>query len=319
MPAANFTHSTRPVNVNLSVGVATWSKASVGTITTEAAMLSGEGGNRTVPLFTVGESLAATTGALNPLSAGTYTPVGVFDGIGAYRLDADTVRILVNHEIASAAPYAISDGAGGSLGVGGARISYFDLDTATFAVVDAGIAIRTIHDRAGHLVTDAAQFEIPGGLRSFCSSALVEAGAFGTGRGLADRIYFAGEEASGSAHPHGGSEWALDVATGDLWAVPAMGRARFENVAALDTGDTSHVAFLIDDNSSGAALRLYVGTKHPGGDFLDRNGLKDGQLFVWKSDTGELSPSDFPSGTRAGTFIPIAAREIAEGRQHRLR
>ena len=53
---------------------------------------------------------------------------------------------------------------------------------------------------------------------------LVEANSFGTGHGLADRVYFTGEEASGSAHPHGGSEWALDVATGDLWAVPAFGR-----------------------------------------------------------------------------------------------
>jgi hypothetical protein len=88
-----------------------------------------------------------------------------------------------------------------------------------------------------------------------------------------------------------------------------MGRGRWENIAELDTGEAAHVAFLLADDSPGAALYLYVGKKHPGGDFLDRNGLGDGQLYVWKSDSGELSPSDFPSGTRPGAFVPIAARD----------
>ncbi len=167
----------------------------------------------------------------------------------------------------------------------------------------------TIHNRAGELVTGAGQLEIPEGLTRLCSSVLVEPAAYGPGRGLADRIYFTGEEVSSPAHPHGGSMWALDVASGQIWAVPGMGRGKWENAPPLDTGDTSHVAFLLSDDSSGSALYLYVGEKHGGGDFLDRNGLRDGQLFVWKSDTGDLSPSSFPSGTRAGTFVPIAVKD----------
>jgi hypothetical protein len=85
------------VNVNLAAGVATKFTGSFGVLTTEAPMLAGEGGFRVVPLFTVGETLRGTTGALNPSSTGDYTPAGVPDGIGAFRLDASTVRILVNH------------------------------------------------------------------------------------------------------------------------------------------------------------------------------------------------------------------------------
>ena len=311
MSIADFSRAHAAVNVNLPAGVATSFTGTFGAITTEPSMLAGENGFAVVPLVTVGETLQGTTGALNPGTAGSYTPVGNFDGIGAYRLDESTVRVLVNHEVGAAATYSISDGAGGSLALSGARISYFDVDVATMAIVDGGLAFDTIHGRDGKIVGAASQLEIPGGLTTFCSPALVEAKAFGAGRGTADRIYFAGEETSSPGHPHGGTEWALDVSTGALWAVPAFGRGRFENVAELDTGDTSHVAFLLDDNSPGAALYLYVGEKHAAGDFLDRNGLKDGQLYVWKSNTGELSPSQFPTGTRAGTFVPIAARDVS--------
>ena len=79
---------------------------------------------------------------------------------------------------------------------------------------------------------------------------------FGSGIGLAARIYFAGEETNG------GTEWALDTATGDLWAVPARGLAAWENVTELNTGRTDKVAFLIGDDRAGAPLLLYVGDKN---------------------------------------------------------
>jgi len=315
MLTADFSASSVAINVNLAAGVANAFTGTTGAITTEASMLSGESGFDVFPLFTIGETLRGTSGALNPSTAGAYTPVGPLDGIGAYQLDPATVRVLVNHEVGKAASYTISDGGAGTVSLAGARISYFDIDIATMAIVDGGVAYDVLHNRAGEVVASSAQLEIPGGMKSFCSSVLVEAEAFDIGHGTADRIYFAGEEASGSGHPHGGSVWALDVATGELWAVPAFGRARFENIAELDTGDPAHVAFLLSDDSFGAALLLYVGVKHPEGDFLDRNGLSDGQLYVWKSDTGELSPSQFATGTRAGSWVPMAVQNAGSAGQ----
>ncbi len=63
-------------------------------------------------------------------------------------------------------------------------------------------------------------------------------------------------------------------------------------------------------------MYLYVGTKNGAGDFLDRNGLKDGQLYVWKANTaGVNSPAEFASGTAAGTWIAIEARDISKAGQ----
>lgn len=70
--------------MNLAVGVATTFTGSLGAITTEASMLRGENGFAVVPLFTVGEQLGATTGALNTSSAGTCTPPGAMDGVGVF-------------------------------------------------------------------------------------------------------------------------------------------------------------------------------------------------------------------------------------------
>ncbi len=62
------------------------------------------------PLFTVGESING------------YTPPGVLDGMGAFKLNRNTVRLLVNHELLNFRGYAYET-AGFSLM--GARVSYF--------------------------------------------------------------------------------------------------------------------------------------------------------------------------------------------------
>lgn len=187
----------------------------------------------------------------------------------------------------------------------GARIHYFDIDKTTKAVVDSGVAYGEIYDRAGNLVTAASQLT-GNALRRFCSGALMEEEQFGAGNGLADRIYFAGEENSN------GSMWALDTDTGTLWEVPEMGRGGWENVTQINTGNTTDVAFLLADDTTGAPLYLYIGRKDATGDFLDRNGLRDGQLYVWKADNAAAnSPAELVSGSLTGTWVAIEARDPA--------
>lgn len=269
------------------------------------------------PLLTIGETLSGTTGALNPLTAGDYTPPGVLDGLGAYELDADTVRVFANHELLNfrGYPYEVSDGLGGSFSLTGARVSYFDIDKTTRTLVDAGLAYGTIYDANGEIAADLS-FLIDGfgGFSRFCSSALFEAGTFG----LEDTIYFTGEEDGGAFNAFGGAVWALDAATGDFWAVPAFGRGAWENVTLVDSGDPDTVAFILADDSSpfdfgggdpdaeAAPLYLYVGEKDAEGDFLARNGLVGGSLYVWVADDGELGPLDFAgSGSINGSWVEI--------------
>ena len=68
------------VNINLLADSGTAENIKKGAITTNPAMLDGEGGYQVVPLLTVGESVPGATGA-------SYTPVGILDGIGAFKLE----------------------------------------------------------------------------------------------------------------------------------------------------------------------------------------------------------------------------------------
>ncbi|MTJ06562.1 MULTISPECIES: alkaline phosphatase PhoX [unclassified Anabaena] len=261
--------------------------------TTQQAQVKGLNGYTVDPLFTVGDKI------------GDYVPPGILDGIGAFSLNDTTVRVLVVNEVGSADGYKYTLKNGTQLP--GARVNYFDIDKRTFQIVNAGLAYDTIINRGGEVVDAAADLEF-GGIQRFCSAALFEANQFGAGIGLADRIFFSGEETSG------GTQFALDTQTNTLYALPAFGRAAWENITELNTGRTDKVAFLIGDDRSNAPLYLYVGDKKAG-NFLDRNGLAQGKLFAWVADDPasatdviELNPGEFKgSGSSTnGQFVEIA-------------
>ena len=260
--------------------------------TNAPAQVKGLGGWTVDPIFTVGEKI------------GTYVPPGILDGIGAYELNSTTVRLLVNHELGSTVGYKYSLANGTQLP--GARVSFFDVDKRTLQITNSGLAYDTIINRKGEVVDDASDLEF-GGFARFCSAALFEANSFGAGKGFADRIFFTGEENSG------GTEFALDTATNTMYALPWLGRAAWENVTELDTGTTDKVAILIGDDRGPAPLILYVGTKTSGG-FLERNGLSNGELFVWVADDPtdandaiELDPRNFAGSNNStkGKFVKI--------------
>jgi hypothetical protein len=289
-------------------------------ITDEKAMVEGQNGYAVLPLLTIGETIEST-GAFNGLT-GDYTPVGILDGIGGYRLDDGTVRIFVNHELRPEAGkiYTVNNGLDGvdPLELTGARISYFDIDVDTREITDGGLAYNKIYDIQGVLVTDADQLdtnpvdgiEAPG-LNRFCSAALFEPEQYGSGIGFEDRMWFSPSEADN------GTYWALDTETGELWATPQLGRGAWENLTTLDTGDAETVAMLLgDDDFPANQMYLYVGTKGAVGDgsFLDRNGLADGKLYTWVPDvnrdddpTNDLTPADIgrPHQEIAGSFVEI--------------
>lgn len=262
--------------------------------TAQPSQVKGLNGYTVDPIFTVGDKI------------GDYVPTGIPDGIGAFSLNDTTVRLYVNSEIGNTVGYKYTLENGTQLP--GSRISYFDIDKRTFQITDSGLAFDTIINRAGQVVDSPSDLE-NAGINRFCSGSLFEANHFGAGNGLADRIYFAGEETNN------GTQFALDTATNTLYAVPWFGRAAWENVTELNTGTTDKVAFLIGDDSNNAPLYLYVGNKNASGGFLERNGLANGELFVWVADDPtnatdaiEASSVDFKgSGNNTnGKFVEIA-------------
>jgi serralysin len=294
-------------------------------ITSAPSQLTPRNNAVVVPLFTIGDTFNGSDRAYNARQDVNYTPVGILDGIGAYRLSAPTgvqsrVRVMVNHELGPTAGYAYQVGgaSGSAVSLTGARVSYFDLDWlggSSFTVSDAGIAINNVFGRNGQLITTANDLGGLGsnatdlartGFNRFCSSALFEANSFGAGRGLANRLYFMGEETTG------GSMWTIDPANGNTYAIPAMPRGAWENAALIDTGRADKVAFLLGDDRSGAPMYLYVGDKNAaaGASFLDRNGLQNGQVFVWVADNGarDASTVNTTGTTVAGRWVQVANR-----------
>lgn len=256
--------------------------------TSTDAMMDGVNGVTTQVLFTIGETWAEGT-------ANAYSPVGILDGIGAYALNDDTVRVLVNHELSSGqgAEYALANGTRHQ----GARVSYIDIDKNGRHVVDAGLAYDTAFGRDYNpIATDTS------GYNRLCSSKFVKAGDFG----FVDNLYFTGEETGG------GTEYVVDADNRAIHAAPAMGVAGWENVTPLATGNANKVALLVGDDRAGQAAMLYVGDKDAVGDgsFLDRNGLKQGKLYAWVSDTGETAPSQFnTAGSLNGSWVEIDNRQ----------
>ena len=251
--------------------------------TTEPAQVVGIAPWTTSPVFTIGETNNG------------YTPPGIPDGMGAYERD-DEVVIVTNHELRSTQgyPYHLVNGAE----LTGARVSSLVFDKDSRELIDMGLAYDVIYNRAGDSVDDSSDLDF-GGLNRLCS-----AGSFSSGQaGFVDDIFLTGEETGG------GTEFALDIVNGELWAAPWMGRAAWESVAALEVPgiNETHVAILVGDDRGDAPLLLYVGEKMPGGNFLERNGLVRGKLYMWVADGGELSPADWNgTGTsRNGTFVDV--------------
>jgi hypothetical protein len=254
--------------------------------TSEAPMVLGLNGFETVPLITVGESV-------NDIDGGSYQFTGIPDGIGAFELDESTVRVLMNHEFGAAVGTSFTL-ANGVVLPSGARVSIFDIDKKSREVVAGGPAFTSVHVGEGTELTPAnaaayiAAFDI---FDRLCSSSLA-----GPAEGLADYVYFCGEETAG------GRLWALDVGNG-AWE-NAIG------VPTVGTPAANKTVMIASDDTQGRPIYLYVGDKIEGSaDFPARNGLRNGQLYVFATGSGANTNTEF-SGTGSmtpGTFVPLTS------------
>ena len=310
------------------------------------SMMNGQGTWEVLSLLTIGDRLPSRDSRFTDRA---YQPVGALDGLGAYRLDEGTVRVLVNHELDGKAgyPYRLDSGAT----LTGARISFLDIDRRNLRVLNSGIAYRSIRDRQGRIVETGFQVNevshTEQGLSRLCSSQLIGKGTFN----FVDTIYLTQEELSDPLdHPYGGRVWALDVERRTLHAVPAMGRMAGENTTPL-AGPHDSVALLIGDDTIPqtdeveafgqkadlhtspdhlvtAPLWLYVGQKNastvekalpPGVDpanamFLNRNGLLVGQLYYFVAEHGVRTVAQFngTGSTLTGVWKKIQVLDKAK-------
>jgi glycerophosphoryl diester phosphodiesterase len=286
-----------------SVALAT---ALIGVCASSASALDGA-----TPLQFTAASIAGTDWRIIELYTGGNTITGIaddgytqkarFDGIGAYAQDANTVRVVFNHELTSA------------VHPNGSSVSYLDLNRTNlknWLVANTATPAAQVVNKIGTAFTSINGSATLG---NFCSSALFEPNRFGAGRGFASRLYMTGEEITGS-----GDEYALDLDQASptfrqMFEVSAsngvLPNGAFENVAQFDTGRTDKIGLLMfedagSDTTNGTApMRMWIGNKDssPGATFLQKNGLASGQLYYWiPSGTGTSAPQRF---TSTGTTI----------------
>jgi hypothetical protein len=230
-----------------------------------------------------------------------------FDGAGAWLVDSNTLRVVVNHEnegstisevnidfanFKKAIVNTIATGRPNVNFVQGARQAYDRWST------DLG---ETLRDTSGPSDTAFVKF---------CSGQAYEPHTFGRNRGFVDHCYITGEEEVS------GRLFVIDLATKVLYqlsgAVGSVSNAgnggmpfdAWENAALLDTGETSNVALLLSPDGGSEDMKLYIGHKDMDKNcnqassplFLERNGMACGSWYYLIGVLPERGGENFQGG-----------------------
>jgi hypothetical protein len=268
-------------------------------------------------------SLITTGEVTNGLQAGSsvFAGVGIVDGLGSYDNGDGTYSLLVNHEIGSTSGYQYQvqvkagSAAAATQTVTGSRISRFvvakDIDSNSAngfqsKVLAGGLAYDQV-------ISPNATFSLGSGITRFCSANLAPAGQFGSGKGLANSLFLAGEETTN------GRFFALDPTAAKLYHVPAFGLGGWESASTVDTGHANTVGVMLFDDTSGIAnyLYLWVGTKTASSsDLLERNGIaaSSGSLYAWKASSIANTPAGV-AGVALNTAIAGSWVSLGTGAQ----
>lgn len=280
--------------------------------------LTPQNGWRAFELLTQGDDI----GALADSGYGNIARRGKYDGLGAHVTD-NTLSVWLNHETSGAAISRVE------LDIGsfrqGIQSTINNGQTGFPSTIKTGIgyAYDAIFDGTYHAQNNShpvaagtvavgeygdANFD------RFCSGTSYSAHSFGVNRGFVDDLYLTGEEVDD------GRFYALGQNTRQLWEIPDFLAAPWENGALIDTGNTTHVALLLNADTSsspGQPLRMYVGKKgvdvnNDGQiDLLERNGLRGGSISYFDPDPG-FSKTDLPDGLVSGTWTSNIGDALTE-------
>jgi len=229
---------------------------------------------------------------------GSYRLPGRLDGIGAYLVDSDHIRLLLNHEntpdsgfqldCEESIPASVTEVLINKSSLQSAIKNMDERDTTGgINFVDSfGLAYDTLIDENGMQAFDFLSFA------KFCSGQGYSPNTFAVDDGFVDQLYIYGEEV-----PNGRlfaienkTMYQLSGAAGDA-SVLQQGFAgmpfdSFENAALVSTSETNHIALMLSPDGGSKKLKIYIGQKGKGKDgspdtssLLARNGLAFGSWF----------------------------------------
>jgi len=278
-----------------------------------------ENGWTGVELLTQGDDITAISDA----GYGNTVSRGRFDGLGIYQINANSLSVWINHESADAAISRVELDRSKLIQAVQSTFDNGATQYPTGITTSMGYAYDSIYDstfnfnsNSNPVASGTSAVESYGNANfdRFCSGTSYLPNSFGAGSGFVDNMYITGEEVSG------GRFYALDEANNDLWEVDAFGDGNWENAALMDTGNSTHVAMVLNSDvgsGNGDYMRMYVGEKNvdangDGGiDFLERNGLRGGTTYYFEPEAG-ASTTNLPNGLVMGGWSTSTANALQE-------
>jgi hypothetical protein len=243
-------------------------------------------GVRTSSLLTVGDRV------------GGYRMVGIPDGLGAYREDGGSLRLLMNHELNDL------QGVPRRHGYRGAFVSEWSVDRKSFAVTAGRDLIDPGLQYWDYLGGAYASFPSAGftpELDRFCSNTLTEPGQLynaDTGNGYGGRLFMPTEE-----NGVNGRVFALTT-DGQMAQLARFGLASRENSAPAFNRTDRTLVLSLEDEADGQ-MWVYAGEKQASGSPFDRAGLTNGAVSV-VSVPGVANDAQFRSAFGKGEAARFA-------------
>jgi Bacterial protein of unknown function (DUF839) len=229
-----------------------------------------------------------------------FQMIGIPDGLGAHANKDGTISVFMNHEVTLAAR---TEPIVGQPIYRGSFVSKLILGPDA-CVRSGDVAYAAVYAENVFVGPTATISNTTPAFSRFCS------GALGWKEAGFDRpIYFAGEESGGTNTFDGRGGLAVAIFDNAAWTLPKLGHMAWENAVPRPYKGKQTVIMCMEDGEVGQCqLYMYVGTKsssHNAGP-LRRNGLDNGELYVFVSDAG--SPTNeayFQSGEVMGRWVHL--------------
>ena len=217
---------------------------------------------------------------------GTYSMVGIVDGLGAFLSAPGQMTVLANHEIASTLGVIRGHGAKGAF------VSKWVINLSDWSVASGADLVASPADllmwngtgwAAGSFVSGTFSSITPYAISRLCAGDLPELSAFWDGtNGYNGRIFMNGEESGAE-----GKAFAFIVTgteVGKAYELPHLGKYSWENAVARSNYGTSpgaanraQTVVAGTDDSRPGEVYVYIGTKNAlTGNAIQKAGLANG-------------------------------------------
>jgi hypothetical protein len=255
-------------------------------------------------LFSVDDKVPVLGGAPGQ----QYRMVGIPDGLGAHSNRDGTSTLFMNHELGFTAQ---SEPVVGGPKNRGAIVSQWILDADGDPVAGKRAYDRIYAENTllGPAPEVGNEVQMPRQFARFCSGFLA-----GRVNGFDRPIYLTNEESNSPDTFDGTGGQSVAIFDGELHTLPKLGRYSKENTVVQPTQGTRTVIFATEDGPATLdnQLYMYVGTKNwsAGATVLSRNGLDNGELYVFRSLDPALSDErTFTSGSVTGDWVHLPNAE----------